>query len=79
MLPTSPAIRFYAYYKRYYAPNNMTTVIVGDIEPGRHAGTGEEVFRQHSTRSDARRPVCPADTADESDLIEIKKDIDHRT
>jgi predicted Zn-dependent peptidase len=28
-----PRDSVYAYYKRYYAPNNMTLVIVGDVDP----------------------------------------------
>ena len=28
-----PRDSVYAYYKRYYAPNNMTMVIIGDIDP----------------------------------------------
>ena len=45
-----PRDSVYAYYKRYYAPNNMTTVIVGDIDAAKALGTGEEVLRGHPQR-----------------------------
>lgn len=38
-----PRDSVYAYYKRYYAPNNMTMVIVGDID----AATTLEKVREH--------------------------------
>ncbi len=40
-----PRDSVYAYYKRYYAPNNMTMVIVGDIDPLGNFGTRKKIFR----------------------------------
>ncbi|UCE65857.1 MAG: insulinase family protein [Candidatus Zixiibacteriota bacterium] len=70
-----PRDSVYAYYKRYYAPNNMTMVIVGDLDA---EGTLELVknyfgdFPRGSVAEDNYNLPVERDKVDE---IEIKKDI----
>ena len=65
----------YAYYKRYYAPNNMTTVIVGDIDP---VATLELVKKYFAAFPKGEVPVDNHGTPPSRKKIEsiqIKKDV----
>jgi len=70
-----PRDSVYAYYKRYYAPNNMTMAIVGDLDA---AATFELVkkyfgdFPRGTTPEDNYGPLPKRNRVEE---IEIKKDI----
>jgi len=70
-----PRDSVYAYYKRYYAPNNMTTVIVGDIDA---AATLELVKKYFGAIPRGATPedryVSPTPRT-KVDVIEIKKDV----
>lgn len=66
----------YAYYKRYYAPNNMTTVMVGDIDAAKTLELVRKYFAaipRGSTPQD--RYLAPSPRA-KVDSIEIRKDVD---
>ena len=66
----------YAYYRRYYAPNNMTTVIVGDIDPVATLELVKKYFAaipRGSTPED--RYIAPTPRT-KVDLLEIPKDVD---
>ena len=70
-----PRDSVYAYYKRYYAPNNMTMVIVGDIDIPQTMGLVKKYF------GDFPRGTLPKDNYYDPPVhdgvteIEIKKDV----
>ncbi len=70
-----PRDSVYAYYKRYYAPNNMTMVIVGDID----AAATLELVKKHfggfpKGAAATDRYVAPPQR-DKITEIDIKKDV----
>ena len=71
-----PRDSVYAYYKRYYAPNNMTTVIVGDID----AAATLELFRKYfapvPSGSVAEDLYANPPVRTKVDSLTIKKDVD---
>ncbi len=70
-----PRDSVYAYYKRYYAPNNMTMVIVGDIDTQETLAKVKEFFGAFPKGEVAtdryKEPPIPTEITE----IEIKKDI----
>lgn len=72
---TIPRDSIYAYYKRYYAPNNMTTVIVGDVDPDQALALVKKYF------GDIPRGTTPQDMYHEPpqrnkvEQLTIKRDI----
>lgn len=70
-----PRDSVYAYYKRYYAPNNMTMVIVGDIDTRETMNKVKQFFGDFPPGEVAtdryKKPPVPTDITE----IEIKKDI----
>ena len=42
------------FHNTWYVPNNAILIIVGDVQPAKGAGTGEENFRQHSIGATSR-------------------------
>jgi zinc protease len=70
-----PRDSVYAYYKRYYAPNNMTLVIVGDI----NAAAALELVKKYF--ADIKPGTAPSDRYNpppkysQVTKIEVKKDI----
>jgi len=70
-----PRDSVYAYYKRYYAPNNMTMVIVGDIDAGETLRMVKSYFGDFPRGSKAVDIYNPPEKRDEVSEIEIKKDV----
>jgi predicted Zn-dependent peptidase len=71
-----PRDSVYAYYKRYYAPNNMTTVIVGDVDAGQ---TMEQVKKYFAGFPEGTLPqdnYNPPPVRDEVVEIKIEKDVE---
>lgn len=71
-----PRDSVYAYYKRYYAPNNMTTVIVGDIDPVATLEIVKKYFANIPRGSTPEDRYVPPTPRTKVDLLEIKKDVD---
>ncbi|UCC80997.1 MAG: insulinase family protein [Candidatus Zixiibacteriota bacterium] len=71
-----PRDSVYAYYKRYYAPNNMTMVIVGDLDAQKTLGLVRKYFGDFPEGSVAKDnynlPMKRAKVVE----IEIKKDVE---
>jgi len=70
-----PRDSVYAYYKRYYAPNNMTMVIVGDINAGETMGLVKEYFSDFPRGAEAQDRYSEPPVRTEVTSLEIKKDI----
>lgn len=70
-----PRDSVYAYYKRYYAPNNMTMVIVGDLDAEETLGLVKEYFGDFPGGSVAKDNYNLPMKRDKVAEIEIKKDI----
>ena len=70
-----PRDSIYAYYKRYYAPNNMTTVVVGDIDAAKALELVKKYFGGIPKGSVALDNYGPPPSRTKVDTIEIKKDI----
>jgi zinc protease len=70
-----PRDSVYAYYKRYYAPNNMTTVIIGDIDAAKTLELVKKYFAEVPKGWEAQdRYVDPPNRA-KVDTLVIKKDV----
>jgi zinc protease len=70
-----PRDSVYAYYKRYYAPNNMTLVIVGDIDAAATLDLVKTYFGQVPPGVAPQDNYVPPPTRDGVVSLEIKKDI----
>jgi zinc protease len=70
-----PRDSIYAYYKRYYAPNNMTMVIVGDIDAPKALELVKKYFAGIPKGSVALDNYDSPPVRTRIDTIEIKKDI----
>ena len=70
-----PRDSVYAYYKRYYAPNNMTMVIVGDIDPQKTMELVKKYFGDIPKGEVARdRYAEPPKRSDVAEIV-IEKDV----
>jgi predicted Zn-dependent peptidase len=66
----------YAYYKRYYAPNNMTLVIVGDVDAVKTLELAKKYFAAIPKGTDPLDTYSnPPEPLKEIKRLEIKKDI----
>jgi zinc protease len=70
-----PRDSVYAYYKRYYAPNNMTMVIVGDLDAAGTLDLVKKYFAAILRGSVAVDNYSPPPARTRIDTIDIKKDI----
>ena len=70
-----PRDSVYAYYKRYYAPNNMTMVIVGDIDAAGTLAMVKQHFGAFPKGDETKDNYCLPPKRDKVTEIEIKKDI----
>ncbi len=70
-----PRDSVYAYYKRYYAPNNMTMVIVGDIDATQTLQKVREQFGDFPKGWEAEDIYAPPPVKENVTEIEIKKDV----
>jgi zinc protease len=70
-----PRDSVYAYYKRYYAPNNMTTVIVGDIDAAQTLELVKKYFAGIPSGATPQDKYSPPPRRDKIDAIEMKKDV----
>ncbi|MFH2034951.1 MAG: pitrilysin family protein [Candidatus Zixiibacteriota bacterium] len=65
----------YAYYKRYYAPNNMTMVIVGDIDAAQTLEKVKQYFADFPKGWDAKDIYNAPPKLAKVKEIKIKKDV----
>lgn len=70
-----PRDSVYAYYKRYYAPNNMTLVIVGDIDPQATLELIKKYFGDIPRGDEVKDNYAMPPVHDKITDIEIKKDV----
>jgi zinc protease len=70
-----PRDSVYAYYKRYYAPNNMTTVIVGDVDAAKTLEILKKYFSGVPKGSVAVDRYAEPPKRTKIDTLEIKKDV----
>jgi zinc protease len=70
-----PRDSIYAYYKRYYAPNNMSMAIVGDVDAEETLALVKKYFGDFPRGSVPQDMYSPPPQRDEITEIEIKKDI----
>lgn len=70
-----PRDSVYAYYKRFYAPNNMTTVIVGDVDPAATLELVKKYFGSIPSGTTPHDNYVPPPKRDRIDEIVIKKDV----
>ncbi len=70
-----PRDSVYAYYKRYYAPNNMTTVIVGDIDAAKTLELVKKYFAGVPKGSVAVDRYADPPKRTKIDSLLIKKDV----
>jgi predicted Zn-dependent peptidase len=70
-----PRDSVYAYYKRYYAPNNMTMVIVGDVDAAQTLELVKQYFGDFPQGSLPEDNYSPPPPRTEVTEIEIKKDV----
>jgi predicted Zn-dependent peptidase len=70
-----PRDSVYAYYKRYYAPNNMTMVIVGDVDAAKTLELVKSYFGDFPSGSVAVDIYNPPTKRDKVSEIEIEKDV----
>ncbi len=70
-----PRDSVYAYYKRYYAPNNMTMVIVGDIKAQQALELVKKYFGAIPRGSTPVDQYAPPPIEKDIGKIEIKKDV----
>ncbi|MFZ1685464.1 MAG: pitrilysin family protein [Candidatus Zixiibacteriota bacterium] len=70
-----PRDSVYAYYKRYYAPNNMTTVIVGDIDAAKTLELVKKYFADVPKGWEAQDRYVDPPQRSKVDTLEIKKDV----
>lgn len=72
---TIPRDSVYAYYKRYYAPNNMTMVVVGDIDTSQIMELIKKYFGDFPTGSPPEDYYNQPPVHDKVTEVEIKKDV----
>jgi len=65
----------YAYYKRYYAPNNMTTVIVGDVDAKKTLELVKKYFANIPRGEETVDKYVPPPKHDKITELEFKKDV----
>lgn len=70
-----PRDSVYAYYKRYYAPNNMSMVIVGDIDPAKTLELVKKYFADFPRGTSPSDMYSPPPQRDSVANVVIKKDI----
>ncbi|MEW5923357.1 MAG: pitrilysin family protein [Candidatus Zixiibacteriota bacterium] len=70
-----PRDSVYAYYKRYYAPNNMTLVIVGDVDPQTTLELVRKYFAGIPRGEEVKDNYALPPKHDKVTEIEIKKDV----
>ncbi len=70
-----PRDSVYAYYKRYYAPNNMTMVIVGDIDPQKTMDLVKKYYADIPKGQVAKDRYAEPPKRDSVAEIEIRKDV----
>ena len=70
-----PRDSVYAYYKRYYAPNNMTTVIVGDIDAAKTLELVKKYFAAVPKGWEAVDRYVDPPKRTKIDTLIIKKDV----
>ncbi|SYZ73459.1 putative Mitochondrial processing peptidase [Candidatus Zixiibacteriota bacterium] len=70
-----PRDSVYAYYKRYYAPNNMTLVIVGDVDADQALALVKKYFGDIPKGSNPVDQYSPPPAPKDVARQEIKKDI----
>ena len=70
-----PRDSVYAYYKRYYAPNNMTMVIVGDINADSTLAQIKKYFGAFPEGTSPQDRYSPPPTRTRVEKINIKKDV----
>jgi len=70
-----PRDSVYAYYKRYYAPNNMTMVIVGDLDASRALELVKTYFADFPRGEIPHDNYSPPPQRDRVVELEIKKDV----
>ncbi len=70
-----PRDSVYAYYKRYYAPNNMTLVIVGDIDPAATMELVKKYFADIPRGEVATDRYADPPERDKIEEITIPKDV----
>ena len=70
-----PRDSVYAYYKRYYAPNNMTMVIVGDLDAAQTLELVKRYFGDFPRGEIPHDNYVPPPKRDRVTEIEIKKDV----
>ncbi|HUV29696.1 MAG TPA: pitrilysin family protein [Acidobacteriota bacterium] len=70
-----PRDSVYAYYKRYYAPNNMTMVIVGDVDAEQALELVRQYFGGFPKGWATRDNYTPPPERDRVTEIEITKDV----
>ena len=70
-----PRDSVYAYYKRYYAPNNMTMVIVGDVNVPATMELVKQYFADFPRGEVARDRYVAPPKHDKITTINIKKDV----
>ncbi|MBN2225970.1 MAG: insulinase family protein [candidate division Zixibacteria bacterium] len=71
-----PRDSVYAYYKRYYAPNNMTMVIVGDVDAAHTLELVKKYFGDFPRGEIPHDNYTPPPKRNKVAEIEIKKDIE---
>jgi zinc protease len=70
-----PRDSVYAYYKRYYAPNNMTTVVVGDIDAAKALELVKKYFGSIPKGATPQDNYVTPPTRSKIDTLDIKKDV----
>lgn len=70
-----PRDSVYAYYKRYYAPNNMTMVIVGDVDPAATLALVKTYFGAFPQGDVPHDNYVQPPARDKVAAIEIRKDV----
>ncbi len=70
-----PRDSVYAYYKRYYAPNNMTMVIVGDIDAAKTLELVRKYFAGFPSGDAVQDNYAVPPTRDAVASLELKKDV----
>ena len=70
-----PRDSVYAYYKRYYAPNNMTMVIVGDVNAASTMALVKKYFGEIPRGEVARDRYVAPPKHDKITTINLKKDV----
>ncbi len=70
-----PRDSVYAYYKRYYAPNNMTMVIIGDIDATKTLEKVRENFADFPSGWEAEDIYAAPPKRDKISEIKITKDV----